>query len=76
MLIELITFIVCRTSYTSYPVDGKKTYCLPFPGADRSVVTRSQRLLYEEEKKAPVQIRNYFTVKYVKRNYVMVPMEV
>lgn len=51
-----------RTPYTSYSVGGKNAYCLPFPGADRSVVTRSQRLMYEEEKKAPVQIRNYFTV--------------
>lgn len=60
------SLVIClyRTPYTSYPVGGKNAYCLPFPGADRSVVMRSQRLMYEEEKKAPVQIRNYFTVKY------------
>jgi len=52
-----------RAPYVSYPIEGKYVYCLPFPGADRSVVQRSQRLMYEEEKKAPIQIRNYFTVK-------------
>lgn len=64
MFIEVL-FVLCRTPYTSYSVGGKNAYCLPFPGADRSVVTRSQRLMYEEEKKAPVQTRNYFTVRYV-----------
>lgn len=34
-------------------------YCLPFPGSDRSVVMRSQRFMYENEKKRPVQMRAY-----------------
>lgn len=33
--------------------------CLPFPGSDRSVVMRSQRFMYENEKKRPVQIQAY-----------------
>ncbi|XP_023292235.2 saccharopine dehydrogenase-like oxidoreductase [Lucilia cuprina] len=33
--------------------------CLPFPGADRSVVMRSQRFLYEQERKRPVQMHAY-----------------
>ncbi|XP_061388107.1 saccharopine dehydrogenase-like oxidoreductase [Musca vetustissima] len=33
--------------------------CLPFPGSDRSVVMRSQRFIYEQEKKRPVQMHAY-----------------
>ncbi|KAH8267324.1 hypothetical protein KR018_006892, partial [Drosophila ironensis] len=33
--------------------------CLPFPGSDRSVVMRSQRFLYEQDKKRPVQMQAY-----------------
>ncbi|KAH8232748.1 hypothetical protein KR038_006880 [Drosophila bunnanda] len=33
--------------------------CLPFPGSDRSVVMRSQRFLYEHDKKRPVQMQAY-----------------
>ncbi|XP_017872882.1 PREDICTED: saccharopine dehydrogenase-like oxidoreductase [Drosophila arizonae] len=33
--------------------------CLPFPGSDRSVVMRSQRFLYDTEKKRPVQMHAY-----------------
>uniref|UniRef100_A0A1L8ECP0 Putative conserved plasma membrane protein n=1 Tax=Haematobia irritans TaxID=7368 RepID=A0A1L8ECP0_HAEIR len=33
--------------------------CLPFPGSDRSVVMRSQRFLYEQEKKRPIQMHAY-----------------
>ncbi|ALC46573.1 CG5167 [Drosophila busckii] len=33
--------------------------CLPFPGSDRSVVMRSQRYLYEHDKKRPVQMHAY-----------------
>ncbi|XP_060645363.1 saccharopine dehydrogenase-like oxidoreductase [Drosophila nasuta] len=33
--------------------------CLPFPGSDRSVVMRSQRFLYEHDKKRPVQMHAY-----------------
>lgn len=34
-------------------------WCLPFMGSDRSVVLRSQRYLYEKEKKRPVQYQTY-----------------
>nr|XP_014097689.2 saccharopine dehydrogenase-like oxidoreductase [Bactrocera oleae] len=37
--------------------------CLPFPGPDRSVVMRSQRFLYENEHKRPVQMYPYVTFK-------------
>lgn len=33
--------------------------CLPFPGSDRSVVMRSQRFLYDQDKKRPVQMQAY-----------------
>ncbi|EDW84892.1 uncharacterized protein Dwil_GK14366 [Drosophila willistoni] len=33
--------------------------CLPFPGSDRSVVMRSQRFLYDNDKKRPVQMHAY-----------------
>ncbi len=36
-----------------------KSWCLPFPGSDRSVVMRSQRYFYEKEKKRPVQMSAY-----------------
>lgn len=34
-------------------------WCLPFLGSDRSVVYRSQRHMYEVEKKRPVQMKAY-----------------
>lgn len=37
-------------------VDG---WSVPFPGSDRSVVLRSQRYFYENEKKRPVQFNAY-----------------
>uniref|UniRef100_A0A336M6G8 CSON012812 protein n=1 Tax=Culicoides sonorensis TaxID=179676 RepID=A0A336M6G8_CULSO len=37
-------------------------WCLPFLGADRSVVYRSQRYFYETEKKRPIQLRAYVTM--------------
>jgi len=36
-----------------------KSWCLPFPGSDRSVVMRSQRYFLETEKKRPVQMTAY-----------------
>lgn len=36
-------------------------WCLPFPGSDRSVVMRSQRYFYDNEKKRPVQMKAYVT---------------
>lgn len=40
-------------------------WCLPFLGSDRSVVIRSQRYLYEHEKKRPIQMQAYMQFKYV-----------
>lgn len=40
-------------------------YCLPFPGSDRSVVMRSQRVLYELDKKRPVQMKAYVAFRFV-----------
>ncbi|KAH8246848.1 hypothetical protein KR032_001996 [Drosophila birchii] len=40
-------------------VDNK--VILPFPETDRSVVMRSQRFLYEQDKKRPVQMQAYMT---------------
>lgn len=34
-------------------------WCLPFPGSDRSVVYRSQRYFFENEKKRPIQMHAY-----------------
>ena len=34
-------------------------WCLPFPGSDKSVVMRSQRYMYETEKKRPIQMAAY-----------------
>lgn len=36
-------------------------WCLPFPGSDRSVVMRSQRYFYDNDKKRPVQMKAYVT---------------
>lgn len=40
-------------------------WCLPFLGSDRPVVMRSQRYLYEREKKRPIQMQAYIQFKYV-----------
>lgn len=34
-------------------------WCLPFPGSDRSVMMRSQRHFFHQEKQRPVQIQAY-----------------
>ncbi|GBP52603.1 Saccharopine dehydrogenase-like oxidoreductase [Eumeta japonica] len=36
-----------------------KHWCLPFPGADNSIVYRTQRHFYDAEKKRPVQFKAY-----------------
>lgn len=33
--------------------------CLPFPGSDKSVVQRTQRFLFDNEKKRPIQVQTY-----------------
>jgi hypothetical protein len=38
------------------------SWCVPFPGADRSVVARTQRFLYNEEGKRPVNFKPYITM--------------
>ncbi|GAB0099967.1 saccharopine dehydrogenase-like oxidoreductase [Sergentomyia squamirostris] len=40
----------------------RNAVCLPFLGSDRSVVMRSQRFLFETQKKRPVQVRTYMSV--------------
>lgn len=37
-------------------------WCVPFPGSDRSVVQRTQRFFYENEKKRPTQFNAYVVV--------------
>lgn len=39
--------------------DVVNAWCLPFLGSDRPVVLRSQRYLYEKEKKRPIQMQAY-----------------
>jgi len=39
--------------------DSKNTWCLKFPGSDRTVMLRSERYRYELEKKRPSQIQAY-----------------
>ena len=39
--------------------DVLNKWCIPFLGADRSVMLRSQRILYETEKKRPCQVQTY-----------------
>lgn len=34
-------------------------WSVPFPGSDRSVVLRSQRFFFEQEKKRPIQLQAY-----------------
>ncbi|XP_056641784.1 saccharopine dehydrogenase-like oxidoreductase [Diorhabda sublineata] len=48
--------------------DKVKGWILPFPGADRSVMKRTQRYLYENESKRPIQVDTFFTV----RNFIEV----
>lgn len=38
---------------------GVNGWCLPFPGSDRTVVSRSQRYFYEHEKQRPIQFEAY-----------------
>ncbi|XP_069678456.1 saccharopine dehydrogenase-like oxidoreductase [Periplaneta americana] len=40
-------------------------WCVPFPGADRSVIQRSQRHFYEHDKLRPVQVRAYLVMKSI-----------
>ncbi|XP_070491011.1 saccharopine dehydrogenase-like oxidoreductase [Chironomus tepperi] len=42
------------------PIIGNK-WCIPFMGSDRSVVSRSQRYFFEEEKNRPVQMHAYIS---------------
>ncbi|KAF2885494.1 hypothetical protein ILUMI_20644 [Ignelater luminosus] len=39
--------------------DVINTWCVPFLGSDRSVISRTQRYLYERNKTRPVQIQTY-----------------
>lgn len=47
-----------RSFIHKQPLVGNK-WCIPFMGSDRSVVMRSQRHFYEEDKKRPIQMQAY-----------------
>lgn len=49
----------CRSVIHKSPV--LEGWAVPFMGSDRSVVLRSQRYLYEKEKKRPLQVQTYVT---------------
>uniref|UniRef100_A0A1B6G4X9 Saccharopine dehydrogenase NADP binding domain-containing protein n=1 Tax=Cuerna arida TaxID=1464854 RepID=A0A1B6G4X9_9HEMI len=38
-------------------------WAVPFPGSDRSVVLRSQRFFYEQNRQRPIQMQAYLTVR-------------
>ncbi|KAF5299944.1 hypothetical protein FQA39_LY11317 [Lamprigera yunnana] len=42
-----------------YKSEISKTWLLPFLGADRAVINRSQRYFYEHENKRPIQVNPY-----------------
>lgn len=57
----LLISVRCRSLiHKSNIVDS---WCVPFPGSDRSVVMRSQRIFYENDKKRPIQMRAYVALK-------------
>ncbi|KAK5646161.1 hypothetical protein RI129_004625 [Pyrocoelia pectoralis] len=45
-----------------YKSDIAKAWAVPFIGADRAVVNRTQRYFYEHENKRPIQVNPYETV--------------
>lgn len=56
-----IIFVYFRSSvHTNREISNQ--YFLPFPGSDRSIVQRTQRLFYENEKKRPIQMNAYFGI--------------
>lgn len=44
---------------------GDDLWCVPFPGSDKSVVERSQRYMYENENKRPIQYMEYLGLRYI-----------
>lgn len=54
-----MTFFNRSIPHQSKIVEG---WTIPFLGSDKSIIRRSQRLFYEENKKRPVQIETYMTV--------------
>lgn len=52
------------------------SWCLPFPGSDRSVVMRSQRYFYAKESKRPVQMAAYVQCSSLTGAILMVLMGV
>lgn len=56
-MICIFLLVKCRGPLHQNPI--VKSWCLPFPGSDRSVVMRSQRYFYEKEKKRPIQMTAY-----------------
>lgn len=51
-----------RTLFKNEHIDG---WCVPFPGSDRSVVLRSQRYFFEQEKLRPAQVQTYMIIKSI-----------
>lgn len=50
----------CTVIHKSEVIGSCRRWCLPFFGADRAVVERSQRHFYENNNQRPVQTRPYF----------------
>lgn len=56
---HLLMIIFCFSQVIHKSEIVKDAWCVPFPGSDRSVVNRSQRFLFESDKKRPVQMKAY-----------------
>jgi len=54
---KMVPSLKLRGNIFKSDVIGK--WCIPFLGADRSVMLRSQRFFYESEKKRPCQVQTY-----------------
>lgn len=64
---------LCKTKFPTFSPKLKAKYpfhkspengfSLPFLGADKSVVTRTQRKLYETRQKRPIQVQTYMAFK-------------
>lgn len=55
-------FGCCRSLHRS---DVSEGWSIPFKSADRALVTRTQRFLYDKYKERPAQIQFYVTFKCV-----------
>lgn len=55
----LLNCVCLHFSGNIFKSDVIDKWCIPFLGADRSVMLRSQRFFYESEKKRPSQVQTY-----------------